>query len=95
MRIKPEEVAKVAQLARLSLSDEETKEFTQEFDDILEHFAVIDEYELKETPADHPHEKQLEPLRDDHPSVFEEQKKLHQNVKHMKDGFIVVPKILE
>ncbi len=96
MRIKTEEVMKVANLARLSLTEEDAQVYTREFDNILEHFAVIDEYDLSSEAVTLEVEQKDAPLlRDDLPRLFEEQEKLHKNVKEMKDGFIVVPKILE
>ncbi len=96
MRIKTDEVMKVANLARLSLTEEEAQVYTREFDNILEHFAVIDEYDLSNEAVTVEGGKEEAPLlRDDVPQLFEDQEKLHKNVKKMKDGFIVVPKILE
>lgn len=96
MRIKTEEVMRVATLARLSLTDEEAEAYTREFDNILGHFAVIDEYDLsEEETAVETTGEEAASLRDDVPRLFEEQEKLHQNIKKMKDGLIVVPKILE
>lgn len=96
MRIRTEEVMKVADLARLSLTEEEAQAYTREFDSILEHFAVIDEYDLSnEVLTVEVKEEGTPQLRKDIPQLFEAQEKLHHNVKMKKDGFIVVPKILE
>lgn len=96
MRIKTDEVMKVAGLARLSLTEEEAQAYTREFDSILEHFAVIDEYDLSnDAVAIDVREKETPLLRKDIQEIFEKQDKLHHNVKMKKDGFIVVPKILE
>ena len=95
MRIKPEEVVKAARLAKLSLTPGEEERYTQEFDDILEHFAVIDGFDLSGIEAFDQTQAPAVPLRKDEPVLFEDQKKLHRNVKTMKDGLIQVPKILE
>lgn len=96
MRIKTEEVMKVADLARLSLTEEEAQSYTREFDSILEHFGVIDEYDLSnEAIAIEVGEEETPLLRKDIPELFEQQEKLHHNIKMKKDGFVVVPKILE
>jgi aspartyl-tRNA(Asn)/glutamyl-tRNA(Gln) amidotransferase subunit C len=95
VRINPEEVAKAALLAKLSLSPDEEKQYTQEFDDILEHFAVIDGFDLTGVEAFDLTSTPPAPLRKDEPVLFEDQKKLHRNVKTMMDGLIQVPKILE
>lgn len=45
-RISPEEVAKVAKLARLSLTDSELDRFTHQLSDILDHAAELSELDL-------------------------------------------------
>ena len=46
-RISADEVAKVARLARLALTDEELALATVQLGDIVEHFADIDELDLE------------------------------------------------
>lgn len=54
-RITPEAVAKVATLARLSLSDDEISQATHELSDMLDHFADIDALDLDDVePMTHP-----------------------------------------
>ena len=54
-RITPEAVAKVAKLARLSLSDVELQQATHELSDMLDHFADIDALDLDDVePMTHP-----------------------------------------
>lgn len=54
-RITPEAVAKVAKLARLSLSDDELQQATLELSDMLDHFADIDALDLDGVePMTHP-----------------------------------------
>ena len=54
-RINPEAVAKVAKLARLSLSDEELQQATHQLSDMLDHFADIDALDLDDVePMTHP-----------------------------------------
>jgi aspartyl-tRNA(Asn)/glutamyl-tRNA(Gln) amidotransferase subunit C len=50
-RISPDDVAKVARLARLDLSDEELAVATTQLADMLEHFADIDELRLDDVEA--------------------------------------------
>jgi aspartyl-tRNA(Asn)/glutamyl-tRNA(Gln) amidotransferase subunit C len=45
-RISVDDVAKVARLARLALTDEELQRATAQLGDVLEHFADIDELDL-------------------------------------------------
>ena len=54
-RITPEAVAKVAKLARLSLSDDELLQATHQLSDMLDHFADIDALDLDGVePMTHP-----------------------------------------
>jgi aspartyl-tRNA(Asn)/glutamyl-tRNA(Gln) amidotransferase subunit C len=54
-RITPEAVAKVAKLARLSLSDAELAAATDQLSDMLDHFADIDALDLADVePMTHP-----------------------------------------
>ena len=46
-RISADEVAKVARLARLALTDEELALATVQLGDIVDHFADIDELDLE------------------------------------------------
>lgn len=40
-------IEKVAEIARLKLSDEETERFEKEFENILEHFSILEKLKLK------------------------------------------------
>jgi aspartyl-tRNA(Asn)/glutamyl-tRNA(Gln) amidotransferase subunit C len=54
-RITPEAVAKVAKLARLSLSEEELQQAAHQLSDMLDHFADIDALDLDGVqPMTHP-----------------------------------------
>lgn len=54
-RITPAAVAKVAKLARLSLSDDELQQATHQLSDMLDHFADIDALDLAGVePMTHP-----------------------------------------
>jgi aspartyl-tRNA(Asn)/glutamyl-tRNA(Gln) amidotransferase subunit C len=54
-RITSEAVAKVAKLARLSLSDDELQQATHQLSDMLDHFADIDALDLESVePMTHP-----------------------------------------
>lgn len=49
--ISQDEVRKVAQLARLGLSDEEIERATQQLSGILEHFSAIQKIKTKNIPT--------------------------------------------
>ena len=95
MKIKPEEVKYIARLAKLNLTEDEIRQYTREFDDILEHFAVIAGYDVDDVEINILDEVLAAPLRKDEPKLFGDQQKLYQNTKSLKDGLIQVPKIIE
>ena len=54
-RLTPDVVAKVARLARLTLSDEELQRSAAQLSDMLDHFADIDALDLDDVePMTHP-----------------------------------------
>lgn len=95
MKMKPEEVAYIAKLAKLDLSEEEVEQYSREFDNILEHFEVISNFDVEGMEKDMFKHQQSTILRKDEPSLFKDQKQLYQNTKDLKDGLIRVPKILD
>lgn len=55
-RITPDDVAHVARLARLSLTEEELATFTDQLDAVLDHAADVEALDLDEVPpTSHPY----------------------------------------
>lgn len=95
MKISIDEVKYIAKLAKLRFSEKEALEIAKEFESILGHFESIDKVNLDDIELD-VFSEDLEPhLRKDETSVFEDKKKLFQNVKSLSDTSIKVPKIIE
>ncbi len=44
----PETVERVARISRLELTDEEMEEFSEDLEQILEHFSMLDQFPDKE-----------------------------------------------
>ncbi len=94
MSVSMETIDHIARLAKLRFSEEETREFAREFGAILDHFENIEREDLtgfglggfKPTET---------PLREDVMKAFENKKELFQNVREMKEGHIVIPKVIE
>ena len=89
-----EEVKHIAKLAKLGFTEEETLKIAKEFEAILTHFKTIDNLDLDDVDINEFDEVNTE-FRKDIPEVFEDKKKLMQNVKTLRDGAIEVPKIIE
>lgn len=84
----------IANLAKLKFTEEEIDKLSAVVDKILEHFRDTCTYNLGELDFD------LEPgqkvtFREDKVKKFESREELLQNAKQMREGFIVVPKVLE
>lgn len=95
MKISVEEVNYIAKLAKLSFTEEQAEKMAKEFQSILSHFESIDKFDLSDINLDL-YSKDLKPvLRKDETEVFEDKKKLFQNVKSMEGTSIKVPKIIE
>lgn len=84
----------IAKLAKLKFTDEEAEKLAKEFEAILGHFETIDKVDLSDIDVNEFDEVNTE-FRKDVPKVFEDKKKLMQNVKSLRDGAIEVPKIIE
>lgn len=94
MKIKPEQVRYIAKLAKLRFDDEEIGKLAGEFEAILGHFETIDNVDLEDIDINKFEEVNTE-FRKDVVTVFEDKKKLFQNVKSMRDTSIQVPKVVE
>ncbi|KOF57179.1 MULTISPECIES: Asp-tRNA(Asn)/Glu-tRNA(Gln) amidotransferase subunit GatC [Clostridium] len=84
----------IAKLAKLKFTEEEAEKLAKEFEAILGHFETIDKVDLSDIDVNEFDEVNTE-FRKDVPTVFEDKKKLMQNVKSLRDGAIEVPKIIE
>lgn len=84
----------IAKLAKLKFTEEEATKLAKEFEQILSHFETIDKVDLSDVDINEFDEVNTE-FRKDAPRVYEDKKKLMQNVKSLRDGAIEVPKIIE
>ena len=93
-RITPEAVAKVAKLARLSLSDEELASATHQLGDMLDHFADIDALDLDDV------EPMMQPtplanvMREDVPLDTLDRDEVLAEAPEAEDGRFRVPPII-
>ncbi len=89
-----EDVYKVAELAKIEISEEEAKKFRKEFENIIEYFNQLDEVEEDVEPT-----FQVLPLknvfREDLPEKGLSREEALANAKHVEDGYFKGPKIVE
>jgi glutamyl-tRNA(Gln) and/or aspartyl-tRNA(Asn) amidotransferase, C subunit len=94
MKVDKSTVDYIAKLSKLSLTDEKSEKMAKEFEAILTHFQSLDKVDLEGIKIEY--SKDISPVfRKDETSVFEDKKKLFQNVKSLEGSSIKVPKILE
>lgn len=91
-----EEVKKVAKLARLGITEEETEKFSKELSSILDYFEKLKKVDVSNVePTSHPN-KAENVIRQDEASVCEEEvrKGIVKQFPEEKDGYIKVKQIL-
>ncbi len=92
--ISEETVQRVADIARLRLSDEEVKSFSEELAEVIDYFEIIDEVNVKDIkPSFHPLKTVNNTRRDVVGECLDREKVLEQAV-HTKDEYIKAPRIL-
>ncbi len=95
MKISKEEVKKTAELARLEFSEDELEKFTEQLGEILDHVEDLNELNTEKTsPLSHVLEIST-PLREDEVVQTITTDDALANAPEVKDGFFVVPKVIE
>ena len=95
MKIDRRRVLHVAELARLSLTDEELNMFVTQLNAILVYFDTLQEADTRDIiPTSHPMMMDT-PLRDDAVVSFADNTLLLQNAPSQEKGCIKVPKVID
>ena len=94
MKVTIETIEYIANLSKLKFDEGEKERFAQEFESILTHFENIENEDLSTTEVSLM-DNTVEELRKDEVKEFDNKEALFQNVKEVKDGCIVIPRILE
>ena len=95
MALSPEEVKKIAFLARLSIKEENIEQYSEDLSGILDlveqmNAANVDDIE----PMAHPQDA-MQRLRDDTVTEVNQREKLMSNSPSQQDGLFLVPKVLD
>ncbi len=91
----PEEVSKIAHLARLALSEQGTTELARDMENILNLVAEMDQENTQDIlPLSHPFD-QKQPLRPDAITETNQRELFLKNAPQTIDGLYVVPKVIE
>ncbi len=92
MKVDRELIKKVADVARLKLTDKETEEFVKEIKDVLDNFSAIDKCNTKDAkPSFQPIELKNQ-LREDKVEQSLKQEQALSNTEHKKDGYFKGPR---
>ena len=95
MSLTPEEVKKIAFLARLAIKEENIGQYSQDLSGILHlveqmEAANVDDIE----PMAHPQDA-MQRLRDDVVTEIDQREKLMKNAPATENGLFLVPKVLD
>ena len=90
-KLDKEEVKRLAELARIKLSDEEAEKFSGQFDDIIPFIAQISEREISNVVRDF---NNLNTLREDEVKDSGNQEKILAEMPETQDNYLKVKKIL-
>lgn len=94
MKISRAEVEHVALLARLTLTEEEINQYTEQMNSILEYAAMLEQIDTSSvSPTAHAVELH-NVLRDDEVRPSMEQEKVLKNAPQAEEGFFRVPRIV-
>lgn len=92
MKVDKDLITKVAKNARLNLSAKEVDDFIKEFDDILNHFSVLDEVNTKDVKPSFQPIPIKNVFREDKVGKCLSQEQALSNSANKKDGFFKGPK---
>jgi aspartyl-tRNA(Asn)/glutamyl-tRNA(Gln) amidotransferase subunit C len=93
-RITEQEVEHVAWLAKIELSEEEKKRFTEQFNSILDYFKIVDEAETETIPPTFHPVDLADVLREDIVEPCLSREKALANAPKKEKGFFKSPKII-
>ena len=95
MKISKDDVAKVAELARLEFKQEDVDKFTEQLGNILEYIEKLNELDTDNVePTSHVLDIST-PLREDKVVKTLTIEEVLQNAPESEDDFIVVPQVIE
>lgn len=94
MKISPEEVAKVAKLARLDLSQEKIELFAGQLDDILNYMDKLGELDTSEVEPLYSPVENTTVLRSDEPRKEYSRDEVLSNAPEQDGQFFIVPRIV-
>ena len=95
MKVTIKDVEHAAILARLGLTDDEKKKFTEQLSGILEYAETINKLDTKNTAPTSHAIPMKNVFREDKVSVFEDRRSMIANAPEEEKDMFSVPKIME
>jgi aspartyl-tRNA(Asn)/glutamyl-tRNA(Gln) amidotransferase subunit C len=93
MQIDKQLIERVAQNARIALTDKEKERFVKEFAEILDAFSVVAAAPSSDKMSVHP-QPIMDVMREDKPHQCLSQQDALSNTQHKKDGYFKGPRAL-
>ena len=96
MKIKPEQVERTAELARLDFSTDELNRFVDQFSELLGYFEQLQEVDIGSAePLYHPLPRQDTPYREDRAKVELSSEEALREAPESAQGHFKVPRVIE
>ncbi len=96
MKIKPEQVERTAELARLDFSTDELNHFVEQFSELLGYFEQLQEIDTSSVePLYHPLPREDTPFREDRIQVELSTEEALREAPKSARGHFKVPKVIE
>ena len=86
-------VREIAALARLDLTEEETKTFVPQFQDILKYFSILNELDTEDVQPAYLSSANKSVTREDEIEESVPTQELLGNVPKAKDDYVVIPRV--
>ena len=86
-------VKEIAFLARLDLTEEETKTFVPHFQDILKYFSILNELDTENVPPAYSSSANKSVTREDKVEESVPTEEFLANAPETKDDFVVIPRV--
>lgn len=86
-------VREIASLARLDLTEEETKTFVPQFQDILKYFSILNELDTENVPPAYLSSTNKSVTREDKVEESIPTQDFLANAPQAKDDYVVIPRV--
>lgn len=86
-------VKEIASLARLDLTEEETKTFVPQFQDILKYFSILNELDTENIPPAYLSSASQSVTREDEVEASVPTEEFLANAPEAKDDYVVIPRV--